>query len=364
MGDVLPVVRLAAVQAAPVFLDREATAEKACRLIREAGEHGANIVGFPEGFIPTHPLWYHFLPASSARSRRYATQLFLNSVEVPSATTDQLCLAARQAGIYVVMGMCERLPGTTGTMYNSQLFISPEGRIIGKRQKIMPTGGERLVHAYGAGEGLCPVDTQFGPISGLICGENSNPLATFALEAMGTRIHVASWPSHFSASVSMLDAIEISTRALAYQAAVFVINAAGLVSDDMVEALALTDEDRAFLRQRQQEAGGSSIVAPGGRFIAGPLGPDEGIAYADADLNQIVARKVIQDFAGHYNRSDLFTLTLNASRQGLFRMRDSLPRMAEDARGQALPVPEHEKVVVAELHSPAQLPGPSGVELG
>ncbi len=362
MGDVLPVVRLAAVQAAPVFLDREATTEKACRLIREAGEHGAKIVGFPEGFIPTHPLWYHFLSASSPRSRQYATQLFLNSVEVPSATTDQLCLAARQAGTYVVMGMCERLPGTTGTMYNSQLFISPEGRIIGQRQKIMPTGAERLVHTNGAGEGLYPVDTPFGPISGLICGENSNPLATFALQAMGTRIHVASWPSHFSPSVSMLDAIEVSTRALAYQAAVFVINAAGLVSDEMVEALASNDDDRAFLRQRQQEAGGSSIVAPGGRFLAGPMGPGEGIVYADADLNQIVARKVIQDFAGHYNRADLFTLTLNTRHQTLFQVRDQAPRLPEEPRMHHLPDAEPGNGVVGELRAPAQLSGPAETE--
>ena len=108
MGNALPQLRVAAVQAAPVFLNREATTEKACRLIVEAGQAGAKVIGFPEGFIPTHPLWYHFSSASSAKSRQLATQLFLNSVEVPSAITDQLGEAARQAGAYVVMGMCER----------------------------------------------------------------------------------------------------------------------------------------------------------------------------------------------------------------------------------------------------------------
>lgn len=319
MGDVLPTLRVAAVQAAPIFLDRDATTEKACRLIREAGTGGARVVGFPEGFIPTHPLWYHFLPASSARSRRLATQLFLNSVEVPSPTTDQLCQAAREAGVYVVMGLCERNPGTTGTMYNSQLFLGPGGEIIGKRRKIMPTGGERLVHALGSGDGLLPVETEFGPMSGLICGENSNPLAIFALQSMGARIHVASWPSHFSQSAPMLDAIEISTRALAYQSGLFVINAVGLVSDEMIEAFAASEEDRQFLRGRQQENGGASVIDPRGRIVAGPMGPEEGILYADVDLNEIVARKIIQDFAGHYNRPDLFMLTLNAGSRGLFR---------------------------------------------
>ncbi len=325
MGDLLPTVRVATIQAAPVFLDREATVEKASRLIREAGAGGAKLVGFPEGFIPGHPLWYHFLPASSARSRQLATQLFLNSVEVPSSTTDRLCSAARNAGVYVVTGFCERLPGKTGTMYNSQLFLGPSGDIIGKRQKIMPTGGERMVHTLGSGDGLRPVETEFGPVSGLICGENSNPLAVFALEAMGTRIHVASWPSHFTETQSMLDAIEISTRALAYQGGVFVVNAVGLVSDEMIDVLAASEEDRRFLKRRQQESGGASIIGPRGRFIAGPMGPGEGILYADLNLNEIVTRKVIQDFAGHYNRPDLFTLTLNTNSPSLFRTQNSAP---------------------------------------
>ncbi|MGE5302514.1 MAG: carbon-nitrogen hydrolase family protein [Alphaproteobacteria bacterium] len=329
MGDLLPTVRVAAIQAAPVFLDREATTEKASRLIREAGAGGAKLVGFPEGFIPGHPLWYHFLSASSARSRQLATQLFLNSVEVPSSTTDRLCSAARDTGVYVVIGFCERLPGKTGTMYNSQLFLSPRGEIIGKRQKIMPTGGERMVHTLGSGDGLRPVETEFGPVSGLICGENSNPLAVFALEAMGSRIHVASWPSHFSETQPMLDAIEISTRALAYQGGVFVINAVGLVSDEMIDVLAATEEDRGFLKRRQQENGGASIIGPRGRFIAGPMGAGEGILYADLNLNEIVTRKVIQDFAGHYNRPDLFTLTLNTDSPALFRTQGSAPEVLQ-----------------------------------
>lgn len=329
MGDLLPTVRVAAIQAAPVFLDREATTEKASRLIREAGAGGAKLVGFPEGFIPGHPLWYHFLSASSARSRQLATELFLNSVEVPSSISDRLCSAARDAGVYVVIGFCERLPGKTGTMYNSQLFLSPAGEIIGKRQKIMPTAGERMVHTLGSGDGLRAVETDFGPVSGLICGENSNPLAVFVLEAMGSRIHVASWPSHFSETQSMLDAIEISTRALAYQGGLFVINAVGLVSDEMINVLAVNEGDRGFLKRRQQESGGASIIGPRGRFIAGPMGPGEGILYADLNLNEIVTRKVIQDFAGHYNRPDLFTLTLNTDSPALFRVQASSAQAVE-----------------------------------
>src|SRR6266542_2255446 len=111
MGDAYPTVKVAAVQAASVFLDREGSTEKACRLIREAGKNGARVIGFPEGFIPAHPVWYHHHPAIGA-----------------------LCGAAREASAYVVMGVCEKLPRTIGTMFNTQVYIGPEGQLLGKHQ--------------------------------------------------------------------------------------------------------------------------------------------------------------------------------------------------------------------------------------
>ena len=144
MGDVYPVVKVAAVQAASVFLDREGSTEKACRLIREAGRNGARVVGFPEGFIPAHPVWYHHHSATGALSNRLATELFKNSVEIPGPEVAALCAAARDANAYVVIGACEKMPNTTGTMFNSQIYIAPDGTLIGKHQKIMPTVGERL----------------------------------------------------------------------------------------------------------------------------------------------------------------------------------------------------------------------------
>ena len=105
MGDRYPQLRVAAVQAAPVFLNREATVEKACRFIREAGEHGAHVIGFPEGFIPAHPVWFHFHPVLSPKSLEWGTELFKNAVEIPSPATEALCQAAREARTYVVMGV-------------------------------------------------------------------------------------------------------------------------------------------------------------------------------------------------------------------------------------------------------------------
>src|ERR1051325_2716993 len=131
MGDVYSVVKVAAVQAASVFLDREGSTAKACRLIREAGRNGARVIGFPEGFIPAHPVWYHHHSATGAVSNRLATELFKNSVQISGAETDALCAAARDANAYVVMGVCEKLPNTMGTMFNSQIYIGPDGALIG-----------------------------------------------------------------------------------------------------------------------------------------------------------------------------------------------------------------------------------------
>src|SRR5215510_55041 len=152
MSDSYPTVKVAAVQAASVFLDRAGSCEKACRLIREAGRNGARVIGFPEGFVPAHPVWYHHHSATGALSNRLATELFKNAVEIPGPETETLAAAARDANAYVVMGVCEKMPNTLGTMFNSQIYFGPDGALIGKHQKIMPTVGERLVHTGGYGD--------------------------------------------------------------------------------------------------------------------------------------------------------------------------------------------------------------------
>ena len=338
MGDNYPKIRVAAAQAAPVFLNREATVEKACRLIRESGAGGAKIVGFSEGFIPGHPLWYHFHPATSPESRRLATELFKNSVEIPSPTTDALAEAAREAGTYVVMGLCEKRPGTYGTMFNSQLFIDPNGQILGKHQKLVPTSGERLVHTGGSGDTLRAFETEYGKISGLICGEGSSPLAIFALIAEGAAIHVASWPNAPGRTALPRSERGIMTgRALAFMAKAFVINVCGAMSDEMKEVLAYTAEDHIFLAD-QELSGGSSIIGPDSRVIAGPMGPEEGILYADIDLEEGPHGKVAHDFAGHYNRADVFTLLLNDRVPEIFRRLSVSGRKVQPAGKRAIGV--------------------------
>lgn len=310
MGDKLGKAKLAAVQASSVFLDRDASVDKACAIIAEAGAGGADIVGFPEGFIPAHPTWFHFLPTSSPKALMLSRDLFQNAVEIPSPATDKLCAACRDAGVIAVIGLCEKVPDTTGTLYNSQLFIDASGEILGKHQKIMPTLGERIVHTGGFGDTLKAYRTPKCTVSGLICGENSNPLAIFSMASMSTVVHVASWPAHFNHGTWMQDVIEVAGRAIAYQMKAFVLNCPAVVDDAMIEAYAHTDEDRAYM-ERAKATGAATIISPTGKVIEGPAEAGDRILYAEVNLDGVVIPKVIQDFAGHYNRFDLFSLQLN-----------------------------------------------------
>jgi len=310
-GDVYPTVKVAAVQAASVFLDREGSTEKACRLIAEAGKNGARIIGFPEGFIPAHPVWYHHHAATGALANRLSVELFKNAIEIPGPQVAALCAAARSANAYVVIGVCEKLPNTIGTLFNTQLYIGPDGTLIRKHQKIMPTVGERLVHTGGHGDTFGAFPSEFGPMSGLICGENSNPLAVFALTAEGTRIHVMSWPNHFPVSGDPLkNRVAVDSQAFAQMSKAFVISACGTVDERMIEMLEPGPEAERFLRSPDC-CGGSVIVAPNSRILAGPMGAEEGILYADCNLELGVLMKLRHDFAGHYNRPDIFQLHIN-----------------------------------------------------
>lgn len=323
MGDEYPTVRAAAVQAASVFLDRERSTQKACRLIRDAGRGGADIIGFPEGFIPAHPIWFHFHPATGSIATELSVELFKNAVEIPGPEVAELQRAAADARAYVVVGVCEKRPNTFGTLYNSQLFIGPDGTLLGCRRKITPTVGERLVHTGGSGNGLSVFRTDFGPASALICGENSNPLAIFALTAQYTQVHVMSWPCHFpTTGAPMRDRVSVDSRAFAQMTKAYVVSCCGTVDETALAKLRLSPDDEELIR-RPDFCGGSLIVAPDGRVIAGPLGNEEAILYADLDLELGIRMKLRHDFAGHYNRPDIFELRIRTAEPRLLTVRDA-----------------------------------------
>ncbi len=360
MGDTYPTVRAAAVQAASVFLDREGSTEKACALIREAGANGARVIAFPEGFIPAHPIWFHFHSATGRISTRLSVELFKNAVEVPGAEVDALGEAARDARAYVVVGVCERAPGTLGTMFNTQLFFGPDGALLAKHQKLTPTVGERLVHTGGFGDTFGTVATGIGPMSGLICGENSNPLAIFALTAEGTRVHLMSWPNHFpTISDPMRTRIEVDSKAFAQMSKAYVVSAAGAVDERMIELLELAPSDEEFIR-KPELTGGSMIVGPDSRVLAGPLGAQEGVLYADLDLEVGIKMKLRHDFAGHYNRPDVFQMRVNTQRPELYgRVRAGLREPESAALDEQAAAPYLERVLRAH-----ELPeGPEGQPL-
>ena len=338
MSDSFGTVKVAAVQAASVFLDREGSTEKACRLIGEAAANGARIIAFPEGFIPAHPVWYHHHAATGGAANRFAVELFKNSVEIPGPQTAALGEAARAAKAYVVMGVCEKIPNTTGTMFNTQIYFGPDGSIIRKHQKIMPTVGERLVHMGGYGDTFGAFPSEFGPMSGLICGENSNPLAVFALIAEGTRVHVMSWPNHFPTSGDPLrNRVAIDSQAFAQMSKAFVISACGTVDEDMIEMLKAGPEAEKFLRDPNC-CGGSLIVDPLARIIAGPMGAEEGILYAECNLDLSIQMKLRHDFAGHYNRPDIFQMHINRAAPQLYRVHND-PAALGHAESGELPAP-------------------------
>lgn len=316
MGDSWPKLRVAAAQAGTPFLDRDAAVARACALIEEAGALGVDMLGFAENFIPGHPLWYYFHPAFSPRSMDLATALFANSVEIPGPQVDALRAAAAAARVFVVIGVTERRASTTGTLYNTQLFIDREGRIVGRHQKLMPTMSERLVHTGGGGDSQRTWPSEFGPVSGLVCGENSNPLAQAVIASQYSRIHVASWPNHFKPTPGFPDMPEMSllvARNVAYTCKCFVISACGIVTPEMVRQLPANDADREWLRDPAR-SGGSVIIDPRGVAITETWAGDrEGILHADIDLELTVRARLVHDFGGHYNRPDVFHLEVNAA---------------------------------------------------
>ena len=298
--------KIAAVQASPVFLDREATLAKACEMISEAGRSGARLVVFPEAFIPTYPDWVWRIPPGQHRMLADAyAELLEQSVEIPGSVTETLSRAARQAGVYVVMGLNERnARASNASLYNTLLYIDPEGNLMGKHQKLVPTAPERMVWAQGDGSTLEVYDTSLGKLSGLICWENYMPLARYSLYAWGTQIYLApTWDS----GEPWLSTL----RHIAKEGRVYVVGCAiAMRKEDIPERFEFKAKYYSEVGEWINK-GGSTIVSPDGKLIAGPLDEEEGILYAEVDPRQMRGPKWNLDVAGHYARPDVFRLTVS-----------------------------------------------------
>ena len=299
-GKMEKIIKVAAAQITPVYLNKEKTVEKACAVIKEAAQNGAKLIVFPEAFIPGYPDWIWLIPNSkSADLNKLYTELVNNAVTIPDNSTDLLCKAAKENKINVVMGMHERnTEASNSSLYNSLLFIDDQGIIIGKHRKLIPTGGERLIWARGDGSTLKTYQTSAGKIGGLICWENLMPLARNALYEKGIQVYAApTWDK----SPGWL----ISVQHIAREGGMFVISACmALRKDDIPDEYSfkqLYPPDREWIN-----SGNSCIIGPNGKLLAGPLEAKEGILYADINLDDIISAKRMFDVTGHYSRPDVF----------------------------------------------------------
>jgi predicted amidohydrolase len=315
MGDTLPKFTAAAVQAAPVFLDRDATIHKACNLIDAASKAGAQLIVFPETWIPCYPFWH---TSPGVFSGKIYADLWKNSVEVPSDATQRIADAARNASAYVVIGVNERDTTSPGTLYNSLLYFAPDGSIVRRHRKLVPTFTERTVWGFGDGSDLELLRTPLGRLGGLICWEHEITLAKYALYAQGEQVHCAVWPAYTSQN----DHIDFGMRQYAFEGACFAVSACGVIVPGSYPKA---------LGEPPPANGGSAIISPRGKYLAGPVYDTEETLYAEIDLEVAIGEKHARDVAGHYARPDVFQLVVNRRPKPAARFVEARPSVAATA---------------------------------
>ena len=310
-----PRFKAAAVQAAPAFIDLDASIDKTIALIDEAAAHGANLIAFPETFIPGYP-WQIWLDSPAwAIGRGFVSRYFENSLSYDSPQAERLRAAVKKAGLTAVIGLSER---DGGSLYIAQWMIGPDGETIAKRRKLRPTHCERTVFGEGDGSDLAVHDVAgIGRLGALCCWEHLQPLSKYAMYSQNEQVHAGAWPS-FSLYDPFAPALgaevnNAASRVYAVEGSCFVIAPCATVSPAMIEELCDAPNKHALLH-----AGGgfARIYGPDGASLAEPLPPDqEGLIYADIDLTAIGVAKAAADPAGHYSRPDVTRLLFNKKPQ-------------------------------------------------
>ena len=298
-------VTVAAVQATPVLLDRDATIGKVVALTEQAAAQGARLVVFPEAFVPGYPDWVWRTRPWDGHATALYDLLLDHAVVAGSPAADVLAGTAGRLGIWLVVGVSER-DEAGSTLYNSLLYFAPDGRLAARHRKLMPTGGERLVWGTGDGSTLTVTDTGFGRLGGLICWENYMPLARAALYAQGIDIYLApTWDNS--------DVWVPTLRHIAKEGRTYVIGVTSCIrATDLPAGL----PGRAELYGDTEDwlsRGNTAIIGPGGDVLAGPLTGEEGIVYAEIDTRAARASRQQFDPVGHYSRSDVLRLAVDAT---------------------------------------------------
>ena len=301
-----------------MFLDLDATVSKACELIEEAAGEGASLIVFPEAFIPAYPLWAWFIPPAKTHPlRELYHALHSNSVAIPGPEISRLAEAAADHGVTVTMGVNERnAEGSDSTLYNTLVYLGPNGEILGKHRKLIPTTAERLVWGQAPSNDLEVFDLPFGRLTGLLCWENYMPLVRYSLTAGGSQIHVAPTWDRGEPWIS-------SMRHIAKEGRCFVVSACQAFHiDDVPDELAFKSDYLGDV-EGWLNPGLSLIVNPDGKIVAGPLEAEEGILYADVEPHELVGPRWQLDVAGHYSRPDLFELRVHRGpRPGAIEVKD------------------------------------------
>jgi aliphatic nitrilase len=333
-----PAYKVAVAHVAPVFLDTERSVEKACSVIEEAAGRGARLIAFPEAFVPGFPIWAAL--AAPIRTHELFKRLAASAIRIDGPEIARISQTARRAGVVVSIGFTEGSPVSVGCLWNANALIGADGSLLNHHRKLVPTYYEKLIWANGDGAGLRVCTTELGRIGMLICGENTNPLARFALLADGEQVHIASyppvWPTRPPEGPGNYDlgqAIRIRAGAHAFEGKVFNLVAASCV-DSTLRQVIEGSLGREAVRIIDESPGGISVVmGPTGMPLGETLGREEGILYADIDLAQSVELKQIHDVVGYYNRFDVFSLSINRSRQRPATFVEERPEAAE-AQGQ------------------------------
>ena len=299
-------VRVAWVQVEPVILDRAATIDKLATLTAEAAQAGANLVVFPETFIPAYPssAWAKALAGwADPRAKAAFALLRRESLDVPGDDERRLGAIAQEHGVWLVTGVNEVDPEHPGTIYNSLLYHAPDGTLAQHHRKLVPTNHERLVWGQGDGGGLRAIATSVGRLGGLICWENYMPLARFALYESGVEVYIASTADDGDAWQATL--VHIARESRAFVVAPCHFQRSTSYPDDF--PLRELIEGHEILGR-----GGSAVLAPDGSYLAGPLYDDEAILYADLDPQRLYEERQRFDPAGHYHRPDVLKLTVES----------------------------------------------------
>jgi predicted amidohydrolase len=301
----MPTIRVAAVQAAPVFLDLDASLERMADWVARAAADGAALVAFGETWLPGYPAWLDMSPGAAVwadpGARDAFVQLMDNAVEFPGAAAERLAGIARSSGVTLVLGAHER---AGRTLFNTSLIFGPDGTLLNRHRKLIPTYGERLVWGQGDGAGLRAVDTPLGRVGSSICWEHWMPLTRQAMHDMAEDIHVAHWPGVHEMHL-------VASRHYAFEGRCFVLAVGTMMRQrDMPAALPVAEKYRGA-PDKWILPGGTAIIGPDGKLLAGPVFDEETIVMADLDLTAIRQQALTLDVSGHYSRPDIFDFSVN-----------------------------------------------------